>query len=103
VGRQLPFLSLILPAYLVLVIEGRKGWRRTWPAALMAGASFALAQFAVSNFWSPYATDIIASLVSITAVVAFLHFWKPAQDRHAGSSAAATANPGQARLSTRDA
>src|SRR5579864_1087931 len=37
VGRQLPFLSLILPGYLVLVVAGRKGLNRTWPAVLVAG------------------------------------------------------------------
>ena len=78
VGRQLPFLSFILPAYLVWVIDGRKGLRRSWPAALVAGGSFALAQFLVSNFWGPYATDILAALASILALVTFLHFWRPA-------------------------
>src|SRR5207248_2594899 len=58
VGRQLPFLSFILPAYLALVIGGRKGLRRIWPAALVAGGSFASVQFLVSNLWGPYATDI---------------------------------------------
>ena len=38
VGRQVPFLSLILPAYLVWVVAKGKGLRRTWPAALVAGS-----------------------------------------------------------------
>lgn len=78
VGRQLPFLSFILPMYLVWVIDGRKGLRRSWPAALVGGGSFALAQFLVSNFWGPYATDIVAALVSILALVTLLRFWSPA-------------------------
>jgi lactate permease len=53
VGRQLPFISLILPAYLVWVVAGRKGLKRAWPVALAGGASFALAQFACSNYWGP--------------------------------------------------
>ena len=77
VGRQLPFLSLILPAYLVWVVAGRKGLKRTWPAALVGGAGFAIAQFVVSNYWGPYAADIIAALTSIAALVLFLRFWKP--------------------------
>lgn len=80
VGRQLPFLSFVLPAYLVVVVAGRKGLRQTWPAAVVCGASFALAQFAVSNFWGPYAADIIAALTSIAAVVLFLRVWKPARE-----------------------
>lgn len=77
VGRQLPFLSVLLPAYLVWVIAGRRGLRAAWPAALVGGASFALAQFAVSNFWGPYAVDIVAALASIAALLLLLRVWQP--------------------------
>jgi lactate permease len=77
VGRQVPFLSFILPAYLVWVVARGKGLRRTWPAALVAGSTFALAQFLVSNLWGPYATDVIAASVSIAALVTFLRVWAP--------------------------
>ncbi len=79
VGRQLPFLSLVLPGYLVWVVAGRKGLKETWPAALVAGGSFALAQFVVSNFWGPYAADILASLASIAALTFLLRVWRPAE------------------------
>jgi L-lactate transport len=71
-GRQVPFLSLMLPAYLVWVISRGKGLRRSWPAALIAGLSFALTQFLVSNFWGPYVTDVLAASISIATLVAFL-------------------------------
>ncbi len=97
VGRQVPFLSFILPAYLVLVIARGKGLRRTWPAALVAGGSFAIAQFLVSNLWGPSATDVIAASVSIAALVAFLKIWSPvdaskklARDGEAGHPSALT-------------
>jgi len=80
VGRQLPFLSLILPMYLTLVVAGRQGLRRSWPPALVAGLTFGGVQFLVSNFWGPYATDILSSLVSIVVLVAFLQMWKPAKE-----------------------
>jgi len=99
VGRQLPFLSLLLPAYIVWVIAGKKGLKATWPAAIVGGASFALAQFAVSNFWGPYAADIVAALVSIAALVTFLKVWKPA----ATKNGAASSPPESARLSPREA
>lgn len=76
-GRQLPFLSAILPAYLVWIVAARKGLKRAWPAALVSGVSFALAQFFVSNDWGPWAADIIAALASIAALVIFLRFWQP--------------------------
>ena len=79
VGRQLPFMSFILPSYLVLVVAGKQGWKKSWPAALVGGGSFALAQFAVSNFWGPYVADIVAALTSTFAIVLLLRFWKPAK------------------------
>jgi lactate permease len=77
VGRQLPFMSLLLPAYLIMFQSGRKGLKETWPAALVAGATFAGVQFAVANYWGPYAVDVLASLASIVALTLFLRFWKP--------------------------
>lgn len=77
VGRQLPFLSLVLPAYLVWVCGGRKGLRKAWPAALAGGGSYALAQFLSSNYWGPYATGIVAALFSIACLVLLLRVWKP--------------------------
>ena len=76
-GRQVPFLAFVLPAYLVWVVAKRKGLHDVWPAALVAGATFAFTQFAVSNFWGPYAADILAALVSIAALSLFLQVWKP--------------------------
>jgi L-lactate transport len=77
IGRQLPLLSFILPAYLVCVVAGWKGLKQAWPAALVSGATFALVQFTVSNLWGPYAPDILAAVVSISALVLLLRFWRP--------------------------
>src|SRR5215213_2574502 len=77
VGRQLPLLSVVLPAYLALVVAGRDGLRRTWPAAVVAGVSFAVAQFVVSNTWGPYAADVLSALASIAATTTLLRFWTP--------------------------
>ncbi|MBV8892713.1 MAG: L-lactate permease [Acidobacteria bacterium] len=78
VGRQLPLLSVILPLYLVMVVSGYQGLRRSWPAALVGGLTFAAAQFLISNIWGPFATDIIAALVSVAALTAYLRISHPA-------------------------
>ncbi len=95
VGRQLPFMSLILPAYLALVVGGWQALRRCWPAALVAGVSFSVAQFLVSNLWGPYAADIIAALTAIAAMAGFLRVWRSktrvtAGERFPGSTANAS-------------
>jgi lactate permease len=79
VGRQTPVLALIVPLILVAMVDGVRGVRQTWPAAVVGGASFALAQFVSSNYISIELTDIIASLVSVVAIVALLRVWRPAE------------------------
>src|SRR3954471_18397723 len=70
VGRQTPLLALIVPLILVFIVDGVRGLRQTWPAAMVAGSTFAVGQFVTSNFISVELTDIIAALVSIGAMVA---------------------------------
>src|SRR5438105_4379673 len=77
VGRQTPFLALIVPFVLVLLTDGRRGLREAWPAALTAGFVFAIVQFAVSNYVSIQLTDILASLASAGAVLALVQVWHP--------------------------
>jgi len=76
-GRQLPFFSLIVPAWVVCAHSGWRGLRGVWPAALTAGVGFAVPQFLVSNFHGPWLVDIIASLCSMGAVVLLLKVWRP--------------------------
>ncbi len=78
VGRQTPFLALILPFILVFMVDGRRGVRAVWPAALLAGFVFAVLQFVMSNYISMELTDIVASLGSAGALVLFLRAWQPA-------------------------
>jgi lactate permease len=77
VGRQLPFFSLIVPFWVVWAFAGFRGMLGVWPAALTAGAAFAIPQFLMSNFHGPTLVDIVASICSMIAVIALLKFWKP--------------------------
>src|SRR3954465_15425377 len=79
VGRQTPFLALLVPLILVFMVDGRRGLRETWPAALVGGVAFAIGQFVCSNYISIELTDIVASLLSVAAIVTFLRLWSPAQ------------------------
>ncbi|WP_250456129.1 lactate permease LctP family transporter [Caballeronia sp. ATUFL_M2_KS44] len=76
-GRQLPFMSILLPFWLVFMMDGKKGVRETWPAALVAGASFALTQYFTSNFMGPELPDVASSIVSLVSLGVFLKVWQP--------------------------
>jgi lactate permease len=77
VGRQLPFFSLLVPFWLIWAFAGRKAMWEIWPALLVTGGSFALPQFLVSNYIGPELVDVIAAVVSMVSLVAFLRVWKP--------------------------
>ena len=77
VGRQTPFLALFVPLILVGMVDGMRGVRAVWPAAMVGGVAFAIGQFSCSNYVSVELTDIVASLLSIAAMVAFLRVWQP--------------------------
>jgi lactate permease len=79
VGRTLPFLSVIIPLYLCVLMAGWKKGLEVWPACFVAGLSFAIAQYLSSNFIGPLLPDIIASVTSIVCTVIFLRFWHPKQ------------------------
>jgi lactate permease len=77
VGRQLPFFSLLVPFWLIWAFAGRKAMWEIWPAILVTGASFAVMQFLVSNYIGPELVDVIAAIVSMVCLVAFLKVWQP--------------------------
>jgi lactate permease len=91
VGRQLPVFSMAIPAYLVVLYAG---WRRMieiWPAVLVAGATFGIGQFTVSNFVGPELTDALSALVSLTCVALLLQVWRPRETYTEGAQLPAAA------------
>ncbi|MBK7820339.1 MAG: L-lactate permease [Tessaracoccus sp.] len=77
VGHQSPVLALFVPLLLVLLADGRRGLKQVWPAALVIGFSFAIAQWISATYLSVELTDVIASLFALAMGVVFLRFWKP--------------------------
>lgn len=99
IGRQLPFFSVLVPFWLIWAFAGFRRMIEIWPAILVAGVSFAIPQYLVSNFHGPWLVDIIAALVSMGALAAFLKVWQPARpmtetpSRFASESAEAPSGP----------
>ncbi|MGO9211059.1 MAG: L-lactate permease [Terriglobales bacterium] len=84
VGHQLPFVSILVPFWLVtafVLMEGGK-WKEAWevwPGALCAGVSFAVMQwFASSTQAFHLMTDVVAGVFSVICTALFLSFvWHP--------------------------
>lgn len=77
IGRICAPVSLLVPAYMMVVMSGWSGLARVFPAALICGAAFAGMQFVISNYVGPQLTDIIASITAMGALVLLFLVWKP--------------------------
>ena len=77
VGHQAPFLAFIVPFIILFVLDGLRGVKEAAPAAFVIGLSFAIAQWAASNFFAYQLTDVVACIVSLGAAFLFLRVWNP--------------------------
>jgi lactate permease len=83
-GRQLPFISILIPFWLVttfVLMQGGKlkdAWE-VWPATLCSGASFAIMQFLASQTQAFHLmTDVVSGVFSVICTALFLRFvWHP--------------------------
>src|SRR5215216_7975582 len=60
VGRQTPFLALIIPGFLVVVMAGWRRMLEVWPVIVVSGVAFAASQFLISNLLGPALADLLA-------------------------------------------
>jgi L-lactate permease len=86
-GRQLPFLSCIVPVYMVRCMCSWKQTFEIWPALAVAGGSFAVFQYLFASmhlYWRGVVlfpmTDIGGGMFSLVVTAAFLRFWKPRRE-----------------------
>ena len=93
VGRICAPISVLVPAYLIGVMGGWRAMKRVLAAILACGVSFAATQLLVSNFMGPQLTDILGSLVSMSALVLLLLIWKPKDSFELEGGRAATHLP----------
>ena len=79
VGRQTPFLALIVPLILVLMVDGKRGVRQAWPAAAGRRRYLRRRPVRVSNYISVELTDIVAALASAAPSSRFMRVWQPGE------------------------
>ncbi|KAA9162625.1 L-lactate permease [Amycolatopsis acidicola] len=101
-AHLVPVLALFVPLILLVVLDGKRGLREVWPAAVVAGVSFAVTQYLVASFGPVQLVDIVAALVSAVAVMALTRFWQP-RTEHAPVMAFSAGGPGAAKAPPRAA
>ncbi|QXE92705.1 L-lactate permease [Geomonas subterranea] len=77
VGRQLPFISIFIPFYVIMIMAGWKKTIEVLPAIVVCGVTFAVAQWGTASYLGPYLPDVTASLLTLAALVVLLKFWQP--------------------------
>ena len=102
VGRQSAFVAAIVPLVLLLMLDGRRGLREVWPAALTAGIGFGIGQFLCSNFFAYQLTDLSAAIFSTILVIVLLKVWSPGRGVSASRLAMALSGAGQNPTSDSD-
>ncbi len=94
IGRQLPFLAMLLPFYVMAIYGGMRSIRALWPVLLVAGSSFAFGQFVSSNYLDYALTDVLSSLIALVATLGFLRVWSPADSAEFTMRLPSRATPG---------
>ncbi len=77
VGRQLPFIVPIVLVWIMAIMDGWRGVRETFPAIVVGGGSFAIAQFLTSNYIGPELPDITAAIASLISLTLLFKVWQP--------------------------
>ncbi len=84
VGHQLPWVSFLVPFWLVVVFVKMEGgtWKEAfdvWPAALVSGVSFGVMQYFASGTNEFHLmTDVVSGVFSVICTALFLRFvWHP--------------------------
>src|SRR5438034_6301050 len=83
-GRQLPWVSILVPFWLVVTFVKMEGgtWRQAfevWPATLVSGGTFAAMQYFASGTNQLHLmTDVVAGVFSVICTALFLRYvWHP--------------------------
>jgi len=79
IGLDMCIMALIIPFFMLIVLAG---WKKTFevvPAALVAGVSYAITCYLVTQYVGNELPAILSSFASMLCLVVFLKFWKPAK------------------------
>ena len=86
---------MIVPIWLIWAFVGFRRMLEVLPALLVAGISFAVPQYLVSNFHGPWLVDVVAAIVSMVCLALFLRVWHPKTAHDRGAARLVVQGPGR--------
>ena len=76
-GRVLSILILLVPFWIVAIMDGWRGVKETFPAALVAAVSFVAGMAITANFVGPELPAVVGAIASMASLTLFLKVWRP--------------------------
>lgn len=77
IGLDMTILALIIPIFMLVILAGWKNVSGVMPAALVAGGSYAVTNYCISQFMGPELPAILSSFTSMVSLGVFLKYWRP--------------------------
>jgi lactate permease len=78
VGGVMCIYTLIIPVFMLVIMCGWKSAKEIIPLCLVISVSYIIPNFLITRFLGPELPSLISPLISLTAAIVFLRFWKPA-------------------------
>ncbi|WP_027348693.1 L-lactate permease [Halotalea alkalilenta] len=69
--------TLFVPALLIVILDGVRGLRETWPILLLIGVLFSASQSLILYLLGPELVDVIPPVLSMGALALFMQYWTP--------------------------
>lgn len=73
----LQWLTFVVPFILVIILDGWRGIRETWPLLIVTSLAYSAAQAGILIFLGPELADIVPGLVGMVAVFLVGRVWQP--------------------------
>jgi L-lactate transport len=77
IGIDMTILALVIPIFMVIVLAGWRNLAGVFPAAIVAGVSYAIPSFFISRYVGPELPAVLSSAVSMLSLFVFMKFWQP--------------------------
>jgi lactate permease len=77
VAHFVAVLAFIIVFVILALIDGWRGIKEAWPAALIGALGYVLGQFTTAVYIGPYLADVVGSIIAFLFLVGLAKVWRP--------------------------